>query len=245
MCQSTLHPCCSLLIPNLHKSHEKKKQKSKEVERSLSCGSLMQGENSGLPLKGFSEDFTTQSAIKVRAWKFLCQETTSCIFLWLESQHWNKSEFWAQAVQLLCCLCSRTRAHRDKLGTRADSPWLDHPRTWNVFRTRPTFSSLYKSYKSPALSFHQAHLKFQISQSKAELVPSTHTEISWAPHSCHFCLEKWTYRKNDVPFIKLGLTGAGAHTWTINNWAHTCTITLHTPGQQITLLPAHTWYMMP
>lgn len=37
---------------------KRKSQKSKEVERSLSCGSLMQGENSGLPLKGFSKDLT-------------------------------------------------------------------------------------------------------------------------------------------------------------------------------------------
>lgn len=34
---------------------KRKNQKSKELERSLSCGSLMQGQNSGLPLKGFSE----------------------------------------------------------------------------------------------------------------------------------------------------------------------------------------------
>lgn len=45
-----------LLIQNLHKSHEKKKpEKQGTGKELLSCGSLMQGENSGLPLKGFSE----------------------------------------------------------------------------------------------------------------------------------------------------------------------------------------------
>lgn len=140
-----------LLIQNLHKSHEKKKPEKQGTGKELVLWITHARREFRTALERLFWTSQTQSTIKLWVWKFLCQKTTYCIFLWLKN--WKlinptNNEMSVNSGLSQCSwsgwLCSRARAHRDKLGTRGDGTFPDwlSLRTWKVFRTSPTFSFL-------------------------------------------------------------------------------------------------------